>query len=97
MGQFVKIGTTAELEDLEAGKLVEAGGKRIAIFKPRGEILRDRGYLPPSGRTSISGDAGRGRGYLPVARFPIQSKNRRGPHTAGATEREGFSGARRRK
>ena len=32
MGQFVKIGTTAELEDLEAGKLAEAGGKRIAIF-----------------------------------------------------------------
>jgi hypothetical protein len=26
MGQFVKIGTTAELEDLEVGKLVEAGG-----------------------------------------------------------------------
>ena len=32
MGQFVKIGTTEGLETLEAGKPVEAGGQRIAIF-----------------------------------------------------------------
>ena len=37
MGQFVKIGTTAELEDLEVGKLVEAGGKRLAIFNLGGK------------------------------------------------------------
>ena len=32
MAQFVKVGTTAEFEDLEAGKLVEVGGHSIAIF-----------------------------------------------------------------
>lgn len=32
MAQFVKVGTRAEFEDLEAGKLVEAGGQSIAIF-----------------------------------------------------------------
>ena len=35
MGQFV--GTTAKLEDSEAGKLVEVGGKRIAIFNLGGK------------------------------------------------------------
>ena len=37
MGQFVKIGTTDDLETLEAGKLVEAGGQRIAIFNLGGK------------------------------------------------------------
>ncbi len=32
MSQFVKAGTTAELEDLEEGKLVEGGGCKIALF-----------------------------------------------------------------
>lgn len=32
MGQCVKVGTTAELEDLEGCKLVEAGGRSIALF-----------------------------------------------------------------
>ena len=32
MGLFVKVGTTQELEALEAGQLVEAAGQRIAIF-----------------------------------------------------------------
>jgi hypothetical protein len=31
MGQFVKVGTRAEFEDLEVGKLVQAGGQGIAI------------------------------------------------------------------
>ena len=33
MGQFVKIGTVAEFEDVEAGKLVDAGGRSLAVFK----------------------------------------------------------------
>ena len=37
MGQFVKIGTTAELEDLEVGKLVDVAGTRIAIFNLGGK------------------------------------------------------------
>ncbi|MFQ5926624.1 MAG: Rieske (2Fe-2S) protein [Terriglobia bacterium] len=32
MAQFVKVGTRAEFENLEGGKLVEAGGQSIAIF-----------------------------------------------------------------
>jgi hypothetical protein len=31
MGQFVKVGTRAEFEGLEVGKLVQAGGQGIAI------------------------------------------------------------------
>jgi nitrite reductase/ring-hydroxylating ferredoxin subunit len=33
MAQFVKVGTTADFGNLEGGKLVEAGGQSIAIFK----------------------------------------------------------------
>ncbi len=32
MGQFVKVGTKADFEDLEGGKLVQAGSQSIAIF-----------------------------------------------------------------
>ena len=31
MAQFVKVGSRAEFEDLEAGKRVEAGGQSIAV------------------------------------------------------------------
>jgi len=37
MGLFVKVGTTQELEALEAGKVVEAAGQRIAIFNLGGK------------------------------------------------------------
>ena len=49
MGQFVKIGTTAELEDLEVGKLVEAGGKRIAIFNLGGKYYAIEDTCPHRG------------------------------------------------
>ena len=49
MGQFVKIGTTAELEDLEAGKLVETGGKRIAIFNVGGKYYAIEDTCPHRG------------------------------------------------
>ena len=32
MGQFIKVGTQAEFEDLEGGKLVEVSGQKIAMF-----------------------------------------------------------------
>ena len=32
MAQIVKVGSRTEFEDLEAGKLVEAGGHSIAVF-----------------------------------------------------------------
>jgi hypothetical protein len=37
IGLFVKVGTTQELDALEAGKLVEAAGQRIAIFNLGGK------------------------------------------------------------
>src|SRR5260370_42267164 len=49
MGQFVKIGTTAELEDLEVGKLVEAAGKRIAIFNLGGKYYAIEDTCPHRG------------------------------------------------
>jgi len=49
MGQFVKIGTTTELEDLEAGKLVETGGKRIAIFNVGGNYYAIEDTCPHRG------------------------------------------------
>ena len=49
MGQFVKIGTTVELEDLEVGKLVEAGGKRIAIFNLGGKYYAIEDTCPHRG------------------------------------------------
>jgi nitrite reductase/ring-hydroxylating ferredoxin subunit len=32
MGQFVKVGTVADFEDTEGGKLVEVGGHSLAVF-----------------------------------------------------------------
>ena len=33
MDQFVKVGTVADFEDAEGGKLVDAGGRSLAGFK----------------------------------------------------------------
>ena len=49
MGQFVKVGTTAELEDLEAGKLVEAGGRSIALFNIGGSYYAIDNTCPHRG------------------------------------------------
>lgn len=38
MGHFVKIGTKADLEDLEGGKLVEVEGRSIAVFNIGGKV-----------------------------------------------------------
>ena len=49
MGQFVKIGTTEDLETLEAGKLVEAGGQRIALFNIGGKYYAIEDRCPHRG------------------------------------------------
>ena len=41
MAVFVKIGNTQELNALQAGKLVEAAGQRIAIFN----VVENTGLL----------------------------------------------------
>ena len=33
MGEFVKVGVTAEFDNLQGGKQVEAGGQSIAVFR----------------------------------------------------------------
>ena len=49
MGQLVKVGTTAEFEDLEAGKLVEVGGQSIAIFTLGGTYYAIENTCPHRG------------------------------------------------
>ena len=49
MGQFVKIGTKAEFEDLEAGKLMEAAGQSIAIFNLGGTYYAIENTCPHRG------------------------------------------------
>ena len=49
MAHFVKVGTIAELEDLEAGKLVEASGRSIAIFNLGGRFYAIENTCPHRG------------------------------------------------
>ena len=49
MGQFVKVGTTAELPDLEGGKLVETGGYSIAVFNLGGSYYAIENTCPHRG------------------------------------------------
>jgi len=49
MSLFVKVGTVAEFEDLEGGKLVEAAGQRIAIFNLGGNLYAIENICPHRG------------------------------------------------
>jgi len=49
MAQFVKVGSRAEFEDLEAGKLVEAGGQSIAVFNVGGNYYAIENTCPHRG------------------------------------------------
>ena len=49
MAHFVKVSTIAELEDLETGKLVEAGGQNIAIFNLGGRFYAIENTCPHRG------------------------------------------------
>ncbi len=49
MGLFVKVVTTQELDALEAGKLVEAAGQRIAIFNLGGKYRAIEDTCPHRG------------------------------------------------
>lgn len=56
MAQFVKVGSRTEFEDLERGRLVEAGGHRIAVFNVGGHYYTMRSRIvPSSGATWIVG------------------------------------------
>ena len=49
MAQFTKVGSRAEFEDLEGGKLVEAGGHRIAVFNVGGNYYAIENTCPHRG------------------------------------------------
>jgi len=49
MAHFVKVGTIAELEHLETGKLVEAEGQSIAIFNLGGRFYAIENTCPHRG------------------------------------------------
>ena len=49
MAQFVKVGTKADFEDLEGGKLVEASGQKIAIFDLGGNLYAIENTCPHRG------------------------------------------------
>ena len=49
MGKFVKVGTKAEFEDIEAGKLAQAGGQSIAIFNLGGTYYAIENTCPHRG------------------------------------------------
>ncbi len=49
MPRFVKVGTTADFEGLEAGKLVEVGGESIAVFKVGGGYYAIENTCPHAG------------------------------------------------
>ena len=60
MGQFVKVATKAEFEGLETGKLIEAGGQKIAVFNLGGSFYAIEDTCPhrggPLSEGSIAGD-----------------------------------------
>ena len=49
MDRFVKVGTKAELADLEGGRLVEVGGQKIAIFNLGGHYYVIENTCPHRG------------------------------------------------
>ena len=49
MAQFVKVGSRTEFDDLEGGKLVEAGGHRIAVFNVGGSYYAIENTCPHRG------------------------------------------------
>ena len=55
MAQFVKVGSRAEFEDLEAGKLVEAAGQIIAVFNVGGNYYAIENTWPHRGGPPAEG------------------------------------------
>src|SRR5262245_2263824 len=49
MPQFVKVGTKTDFESLNTGKLVQAGGQNIAIFKAGGNFCAIENTCPHAG------------------------------------------------
>ena len=84
MGQYIKIGTTAELEDLEGGKLVEAGGRSIAVFNLGGSYYAIENTCPHRGGPLSQGMVAEDVVICPWhgARFDIKTGEVLGPPAA---------------
>ncbi len=56
MAKFVKVGNRSEFQDLEAGKLVDAGGQSIAIFDLGGKYYAIENTCPHRGGPLAEGE-----------------------------------------
>ena len=56
MARFVKVGNTSEFQDLEAGRLVDAGGQAIAIFDLGGNYYAIENTCPHRGGPLAEGE-----------------------------------------
>ena len=81
MGQFVKVGTTAELAGLAGGKLVEAAGESIAVFHLEGAFYAIGSTCPHRGGPLSQGNLSGGEVICPWhgARFDIRTGAVLGP------------------
>src|SRR5260370_11500026 len=71
MGQFVKVGTVADFEDVEGGKLVDAGGRGLPGFRGRATQYAIHNTFSPRGRGFVGGDRRGGGKNLPSAPGPF--------------------------
>jgi nitrite reductase/ring-hydroxylating ferredoxin subunit len=55
MGQFVTVATTADLENAQSGKQVEAGGQAIALFRVEGSYYAIENTCPHRGGSLADG------------------------------------------
>ncbi len=56
MAKFVKVGNKSEFQDMEAGKLVDAGGQTIAIFDLGGNYYAIENTCPHRGGPLAEGE-----------------------------------------
>ena len=75
MAKFVKVGNRSEFQDLEAGKLVDAGGQSIAIFDLGGAYYAIENTCPHRGGPLAEGEMGGEEVICPWhgARFNIKT------------------------
>lgn len=55
MGQFVKVASTAEMENAQAGKAVDAGGQTVALFRVGTEYCAIENVCPHRGASLADG------------------------------------------
>ena len=75
MAKFVKVGNRSEFQDLEAGKLVDAGGQSIAIFDLGGNYYAIENTCPHRGGPLAEGEMNEEEVICPWhgARFNIKT------------------------